>query len=116
MISQGSGNKTDQPIFSCVWGSGFLPSEHQGVRLRAGKDPVPHLSNPAGVDAGSRRRMLDPVGRSLQDCVDRTAGPHGGRPRHRGPVARAKCFRYHDHTAITPANAGPFRRARPVRG
>jgi hypothetical protein len=62
LISQGSGNRTDQPIFSRLWGSGFLPSEHQGVRFRSGKDPVLYLSNPPGIDAGSRRRMLDAVG------------------------------------------------------
>ena len=62
MISQGSGNKTDQPIFSRLWGSGFLPSQHQGVRLRSGKDPVLYLSNPDGVDEESRRQMLDGVG------------------------------------------------------
>jgi len=61
MISQGSGNKTDQPIFSRLWGSGFLPSEHQGVRFRAGVDPVLYLSNPAGIDGPSRRDMLDGV-------------------------------------------------------
>lgn len=59
MISQGSGNKTDQPIFSRLWGSGFLPSKHQGVRFRAGQDPVLYLSNPPGIDAPARRRMLD---------------------------------------------------------
>jgi uncharacterized protein (DUF1501 family) len=62
MISQGSGNKTDQPIFSRLWGAGFLPSEHQGVRFRAGGDPVLYLSNPAGIDAAARRTMLDGVG------------------------------------------------------
>lgn len=62
MISQGSGNKTDQPIFSRLWGTGFLPSEHQGVRFRSGQDPVLYLSNPSGVDAGARREMLDGVG------------------------------------------------------
>ena len=61
MISQGSGNKTDQPIFSRLWGSGFLPSQHQGVRLRAGADPVLYLSNPAGIDGEARRSMLDGV-------------------------------------------------------
>src|SRR5579862_7523068 len=50
MISQGSGNKTDQPIFSRLWGNGFLPSEHQGVRFRAGDDPVLYLKNPPGID------------------------------------------------------------------
>jgi hypothetical protein len=61
-ISQGSGNKTDQPIFSRLWGSGFLPSEHQGVRFRSGSDPVLYLSNPDGIDRDSRRDMLDAVG------------------------------------------------------
>src|SRR5688572_22807288 len=55
LISQGSGNKTDQPIFSRLWGNGFLPSEHQGVRFRSGNDPVLYLSNPPGIDAGARR-------------------------------------------------------------
>jgi hypothetical protein len=62
MISQGSGNKTDQPIFSRLWGSGFLPSQHQGVRFRSGDDPVLYLSNPPGIDRDSRRAMLDGVG------------------------------------------------------
>ncbi|HEY4313850.1 MAG TPA: DUF1501 domain-containing protein [Pirellulales bacterium] len=62
MISQGSGNKTDQPLFSRLWGSGFIPSLHQGVRFRSGDDPVLYLSNPPGVDAATRRRMLDGVG------------------------------------------------------
>jgi hypothetical protein len=61
MISQGSGNKTDQPIFSRLWGSGFLPTQHQGVRFRSGADPVLYLSNPPGVDDGTRRRMIDGV-------------------------------------------------------
>jgi uncharacterized protein (DUF1501 family) len=61
-ISQGSGNKTDQPIFSRLWGSGFLPSQHQGVRFRSGSDPVLYLSNPEGVDKTGRRNMLDAVG------------------------------------------------------
>jgi hypothetical protein len=59
LISQGSGNKTDQPIFSRLWGSGFLPTRHQGVRFRSGGDPVLYLSNPPGVDVETRRRVLD---------------------------------------------------------
>lgn len=62
MISQGSGNKTDQPIFARLWGSGFLPSVHQGVRFRTGKgDAVLYLSNPNGIDESTRRAMLDSV-------------------------------------------------------
>jgi hypothetical protein len=73
MISQGSGNKIDQPIFSRLWGSGFLPTQHQGVRFRAGGDPVLYLSNPPGVDADSRRRMLDGVGQ-LNRLAQQTFG------------------------------------------
>ncbi|HUR55862.1 MAG TPA: DUF1501 domain-containing protein [Gemmataceae bacterium] len=62
MITQGSGNKTDQPLFSRLWGSGFLPTQHQGVRFRSGQDPVLYLSNPQGVDKDGRRNMLDAVG------------------------------------------------------
>ena len=54
-----SKNKGGQPLVSRLWGSGFLPSKFQGVRFRSGKDPVLYLSNPAGVDEASRRRMLD---------------------------------------------------------
>lgn len=42
-------NKGGQPLYSRLWGSGFLPANHQGVQFRAGKDPVLYLSNPAGV-------------------------------------------------------------------
>lgn len=62
MISQGSGNKTDQPLTARHWSSGFIPTVHQGVRFRSGNaDPVLYLSNPAGVDAATRRDMLDSV-------------------------------------------------------
>jgi uncharacterized protein (DUF1501 family) len=61
MISQGSGNKADQPLFSRLWGSGFIPTQHQGVRFRGGSDPVLYLSNPPGVSAAGRRQMLDAV-------------------------------------------------------
>src|SRR5829696_3284854 len=74
-ISQGSGNKTDQPIFSRLWGTGFLPSQHQGVRFRSGSDPVLYLSNPAGVDSGSRRNMLDAVGELNKMAADAFGDP-----------------------------------------
>lgn len=59
LISQGTGKNPGQPIFSRLWGSGYLPSEHQGVRLRPGTNPVLHLSNPSGINAGMRRGQLD---------------------------------------------------------
>ncbi|MEM8484232.1 MAG: DUF1501 domain-containing protein [Bacteroidota bacterium] len=48
-----------QPLYSRLWGNGFLPSQHQGVQFRSGKDPVLYLNNPPGIKSGSRRRMLD---------------------------------------------------------
>jgi hypothetical protein len=62
MISQGSGNKTDQPLTARHWSSGFIPSRHQGVRFRSGNsDPVLYLTNPPGIEADTRREMLDSV-------------------------------------------------------
>ena len=52
-------DKGGQPLLTRLWGSGMLPSRHQGVRFRSGKDPVLYLNNPAGISANSRRRMLD---------------------------------------------------------
>jgi len=59
MISQGEGNM--QALSARMWGSGFLPSEHQGVKFRAGGDPVLFLSDPKGVRRDDRRQMLDAV-------------------------------------------------------
>jgi hypothetical protein len=59
LISQGTGKNPGQPIFSRLWGSGYLPSKHQGIRLRSGANPVLHLSNPAGIDRTMRRGQLD---------------------------------------------------------
>ncbi len=59
LISQGFGNM--QALSARMWGSGFLPSEHQGCRLRAGADPVLYLRDPSGVTRDDRRKMLDTV-------------------------------------------------------
>src|SRR3989454_5829649 len=75
MISQGSGNRTDQPLFSRLWGAGFLPSEHQGVRFRTGQDPVLYLSNPPGIDPDTRRRMLDGLGELNQLAAQSSGDP-----------------------------------------
>jgi hypothetical protein len=52
-------NKGGQPLVSRLWGSGFLPSKHQGVQFRAGDEPVLYVNNPDGLDGPSKRRMLD---------------------------------------------------------
>ena len=49
----------DQPLYARLWGNGFLPSKHQGVQFRAGKDPVLFLNNPEGYDGSDRKEMLD---------------------------------------------------------
>lgn len=51
--------KSGQPLYSRLWGSGFLPARFQGVQFRAGKDPVLYLSNPPGISRESRRSMLN---------------------------------------------------------
>lgn len=53
------GRQGDQPLYSKLWGNGFLPSEHQGVIFKSGANPVYYLNNPAGMDRMSRRRVLD---------------------------------------------------------
>src|SRR2546421_709954 len=59
MVSQGSGKNPGQPIFSRLWGNGFLPSSHQGVGLRPGANPVLYLANPPGTNREQRRAFLD---------------------------------------------------------
>jgi hypothetical protein len=54
-----SANQADQPLYSRLWGSGFLDSKYQGVQLRPGKDPVLYLSNPDGICRSGREAMLD---------------------------------------------------------
>jgi hypothetical protein len=66
MVSQGSGNAADQPLYDRLWGSGFLPTRYQGIKFRSVGDPVLSLSNPRGVDDRARRRMLDDLARLNQ--------------------------------------------------
>ncbi|WKN29703.1 DUF1501 domain-containing protein [Porifericola rhodea] len=56
LVSKGGGA---QPLSSSAWGNGFLPSHHQGVQFRSGKDPVLYLNNPYGIHQHDRRRALD---------------------------------------------------------
>jgi hypothetical protein len=54
--------KGDQPLYDRLWGAGFLPSVHQGVRFRSGEDPVLFLNNPDGFTPELRRKTLDHLG------------------------------------------------------
>ena len=54
-----SKDRIDQPLYSRLWGNGFLSSIHQGAQFRSGKDPVLFLKNPDGISTEGRRKMLD---------------------------------------------------------
>ncbi len=51
-------NGTGQPLYSRLWGNGFLPSKYQGVRFLSGKDPVLYLNNPSGISGEDRKAQL----------------------------------------------------------
>ena len=59
LLSQAHAINADQPLFSRLWGSGFLPSAYQGVRFGTGSEPVLYLDDPPGIDTVTRRAMLD---------------------------------------------------------
>lgn len=67
--------KGGQPLVARFWGSGFLPSRHQGVRFRSGGDPVLYLSNPEGLDAGSKRNMLDALRKLHELQLEKHSSP-----------------------------------------
>lgn len=75
MVSLGTGNTADQPLYDRLWGSGFLPSQYQGVKFQSGADPVLYLSNPAGVSDLVRRRFLDDLARLNERSAASTGDP-----------------------------------------
>ena len=68
-------NAGDQPLYARLWGSGFLDSKYQGVRLRSGKEPVLYLSNPDGVCGSGRRAMLDRLSELNRQQFERELDP-----------------------------------------
>jgi len=75
MISHGSGSDANQGLLERLWGAGFLPASHQGVKLRSGRDPVLYLSNPPGVDRELRRKMLDRLAKLNEEQLATTGDP-----------------------------------------
>ena len=61
MTSWGTGRPNDQPLYDRLWGAGFLPTQHQGVKFRNSGDPVLYLSDPKGINRKMRRDMLDEI-------------------------------------------------------
>ena len=66
---------SDQPLYDHYWGSGFLPSRYQGVKLRNAKDPVLYLRDPEGMPREVRRGMLDGLAELNQHRLNQTGDP-----------------------------------------
>ncbi|MBY0523948.1 MAG: DUF1501 domain-containing protein [Gemmataceae bacterium] len=75
LLSQGTGNLNDQPLYDRLWGSGFLPTKYQGIKFRSVGEPVLYLSNPPGVGDGTRRRVLDDLARLNQLKLEESGDP-----------------------------------------
>lgn len=73
MISRGRGQL--QALYDRLWGSGFLPARHQGVKLRSSGEPVLFLNNPPGIARDARREMLDGLQELNQVAYDKFADP-----------------------------------------
>lgn len=72
LVSAGQGG---QPLYSRLWGSGFLESRHQGLRFRSGGEPMLYLSNPDGVCRSGRRAMLDRLSELNRQQFERELDP-----------------------------------------
>ncbi|MFN3167421.1 MAG: DUF1501 domain-containing protein [Phycisphaeraceae bacterium] len=73
LISKGVGNM--QALSDRLWGSGFLPSEHQGVRFRGGESPVLFLNDPKGVSRDDRRKFLDATSKLNEIAFEKSLDP-----------------------------------------
>ncbi|QDT20917.1 DUF1501 domain-containing protein [Gimesia chilikensis] len=71
-LTSGAGG---QPLYDRLWGSGFLPTKHQGVKFRRSSDPVLFLSNPPGIDSELRREMLDELGTLNRIALEEKGDP-----------------------------------------
>jgi len=68
-------NPIAQPTYDRLWGAGFLPADHQGVKLRSQGDPVLYLSDPGVRDRGAKRRLLDRLARLNQHYHEQSGDP-----------------------------------------
>lgn len=73
--SFGSCKRTPQPVSVRLWGSGFLPSQYQGVKLQSVGDPVLYVSNPQGINRDSQRSTLDAIGKMNQIKAQEAGDP-----------------------------------------
>jgi hypothetical protein len=64
-----------QPLNGRLWGSGFLPGRHQGVRFRSGADPVLYLNDPSGKTLHEQRQILDTINELNCQELERSGNP-----------------------------------------
>jgi hypothetical protein len=72
LLSQGVGGG-GQPLYNRLWGSGFLPSHHQGVQFRSGKDAILYLGNPDGLSTVARKNQLEHLKKMQQSNLQEFA-------------------------------------------
>ncbi len=60
---------------SSNWGSGFLPTVHQGVMFRGGSEPVLYLGNPEGVDRSLQKDSLSTINQLNQRRLETVGDP-----------------------------------------
>ena len=75
MTSRDQEASCGQMFYDYYWGSGFLPSVHQGVKFRGSGDPVLYLDDPAGTDRALRRGVLDDLAALNGRHRERTGDP-----------------------------------------
>lgn len=75
MTPRWSAKRDAQALYQRLWGSGFLPSKHQGVALRPQGDPVLYLNNPEGIDPSARRIMLDGLAQMNGIAYEKSGDP-----------------------------------------
>ena len=64
-----------QPLNGRLWGNGFLPGHHQGVRFRSGSDPVLYLNDPSGKTLHEQRQILDTINQLNERELKRSGNP-----------------------------------------
>ena len=75
LISHGSAKDANQELLERLWGSGFLPTSHQGVKFRGSGDAVLYLSDPPGIDRDLRRSMIDGIAKLNRQELARSGDP-----------------------------------------
>jgi hypothetical protein len=75
LSSFGSGRPDDQPLYDRLWGAGFLPTKHQGVKLRNKGERVLYLKDPEGMSRDVRRESLDELAALNQRRHDALGDP-----------------------------------------